>query len=252
MVVQFVVREAVPARCSRCEFYVPEICNQCSGPWRTADHPLCAGQSPTDAELIARHQLERQRSQPPVSFGELFERHHRHVVAWACRISGDFELARDLAQDVFVKVFTRLDAFRADSRFTTWLYTVTRNCFRDYVKARAVRPREVGEAALLTAGPVTANDAVAELEARSARKLVRRLIRKARLDETEIRAIAMHYCDDMTLDAITAALGLTNSSGAKAPIVSARRKLRVAAAWWTHREQAHARAGAAHETLLGN
>jgi RNA polymerase sigma-70 factor (ECF subfamily) len=167
-------------------------------------------------------------------------------------MSGDFDLALDLAQEVFVKVFTRLDAYRAESRFTTWLYTVTRNCFRDYVKARAARPREVGEAALLTAGPVTANDAVAELEARSARKLVRRLIRNARLDETEIRAIAMHYCDDMPLGAITAALGLTNASGAKAPIVSARRKLRVAAARWTHREQAHAPVGAAHESLRGS
>jgi RNA polymerase sigma-70 factor (ECF subfamily) len=245
MVVQFVVREAVPARCSRCEFYVPEICNQCSGPWRTADHSLCAGQSPTDAELIARHQLERQRSQPPVSFGELFERRHRHVVAWACRISGDFELARDLAQDVFVKVFTRLDAFRADSRFTTWLYTVTRNCFLDYVKARAARPREVGDAALLTAGPVTGNDGVAELEAQGARRLVLRLMRDAHLDETEMRAIAMHYRDDQPLDAITAALGLTNASGAKAPIVSAKRKLRAAAARWARREEAQAHAGAA-------
>jgi RNA polymerase sigma-70 factor (ECF subfamily) len=198
--------------------------------------------SPPDGDLIRRHHLERERGEPPASFGVLFERHHRHVVAWACRMSGNYELALDLSQEVFVKVFTRLDAFRAESRFTTWLYTVTRNCFRDYVKARTARPREVGGDALLTAAPITANDALAALEAQSARRLVGRLIRDARLDETEMRAFAMHYRDDMPLAAITTALGLTNASGAKGPIVNARRKLRAAAERWTLREQAQPRA----------
>jgi RNA polymerase sigma-70 factor (ECF subfamily) len=244
--VPFVARDSVPARCSRCPFHVPEICDQLSGPWCTAGHSLCAGDSPTDEELIQRHQIETERSQPPTSFGLLFERHQRHVVAWACRMSGNYDLALELAQEVFVKVFRRLDAFRAESRFTTWLYTITRNCLRDYLKARAARPREVGDAALLTAGPVTANDGVAVLEAQSARRLVRRLIRDARLDQTEKLVIAMHYRDDEPLDAITAALGLTNASGAKAPIVSAKRKLRAAAARWTLRTQAHSRVGAAY------
>jgi RNA polymerase sigma-70 factor, ECF subfamily len=213
---------------------------------------MCAGLTPTDEELIGRHHIERERAEPPTSFGLLFERHHRHVVAWACRISGDYELALELAQEVFVKVFTRLDAFRAESRFTTWLYTVTRNCFRDHLKAGAARPREVGDDALLTAAPVTANDAVAQLEAQSARRLVRRLIRDARLDETEMRVIVMHYRDDKPLDAIAAELGLTNASGAKAPIVSAKRKLRAAAARLTRREQARSRMAAAYEAQLAS
>jgi hypothetical protein len=42
--------------------------------------------------------------------------------------------------------------------------------------------------------------------------------------------MALHYGDEMTLDAITRLLALTNMSGAKAYIVSARRKLKAAAA----------------------
>lgn len=236
---QSIAASTVPDRCLRCEFHVPEICDTprsaggCNAPrrqWET--EPL------TDDELIKGHLLEKERGQLLVSFGLLFERHHRHVVAWACRISGNYELALDLAQDVFVKVFTRLHAFRADSRFTTWLYSVTRNCFRDYAKARAARPREVGGEALLMVAPVTTtNAAVAELEAQSARRLVTHLIRDARLDDVELRAFAMHYCDDIPLSEITAALGLTNASGAKRPIMSARRKLRAAAARRSRREQ---------------
>jgi hypothetical protein len=52
------------------------------------------------------------------------------------------------------------------------------------------------------------------------------------LDETEKRVMVLHYAHDMRLDAITAALGLTNTSGAKAYIVSAKRKLNAAVKRW--------------------
>jgi RNA polymerase sigma factor (sigma-70 family) len=230
----------VPTRCLRCPHHVPAICDVPTAQGCTG-RVLCSVESPTDEELIGRHQAQREHGRPPSAFGLLFERHHRHVVAWTCRLSGNYELALDLAQEVWVKVFTRLDAFRGESRFSTWLYAVTRNCFRDYIKALAARPREVGGSALSTVDPITENDAVPRLEAQSARKLVGRLIEDARLDETERRAFAMHYGDDMPLAAITVALGLGNVSGAKAPIVSARRKLRAAAERWVRRQQARSR-----------
>lgn len=45
------------------------------------------------------------------------------------------------------------------------------------------------------------------------------------LDDTERHVFTLHFGDDMPLDAITRLLGLSNASGAKAYIVSARRKL---------------------------
>jgi RNA polymerase sigma-70 factor, ECF subfamily len=159
----------------------------------------------------------------------LFERYHRHVVAWACRMSGSYELAPDLAQDVFVKAWNAWDRFRGESQFSTWLYTITLNCYRDYVKARAARPLEVDDRALLVAPPVVQNEALATIEAQHAAALVRRLMRDAHLDPIEARAFQLHYGDDMPLQAVTARLGLTNPSGARAHIVSAKRKLRRSA-----------------------
>ena len=75
--------------------------------------------------------------------------------------------------------------------------------------------------------PSAGNDALAAIEASDARVVVRRLMDEA-LNETEKRVMTLHYGHDMRLDAITAALGLTNTSGAKAYIVSARRKLNIA------------------------
>ena len=185
----------------------------------------------SDEELIAQYRLApgSDRSRPFVE--ELFRRHQARVVAWCYRLTGDRAQAVDLAQDVFVKAYASLDAFRADSKFTTWLYIIARNRWRDDLRARRSRPREAPEAAMFDEEPATGNDALAALQASDARVLVRRLMDET-LDATEKRVMTLHYGHDMRLDAITATLGLTNASGAKAYIVSARRKLNKAIKEW--------------------
>jgi RNA polymerase sigma-70 factor, ECF subfamily len=53
---------------------------------------------------------------------------------------------------------------------------------------------------------------------------LRQLMQEA-LDETEAKVMTLHYVDELPLDSITRLLGLENPSGAKAYVVSARRKL---------------------------
>jgi RNA polymerase sigma-70 factor (ECF subfamily) len=185
----------------------------------------------SDEELIAQFRLApgSDRSRPFVE--ELFRRHQTRVVTWCYRLTGDRTQAVDLAQDVFVKAYSSLDTFRANSKFTTWLYVIARNRWRDDLRARQTRPREAPEAAMFDEEPSADNEALAALEASDARVLVRRLMDEE-LDATEKRVMTLHYGHDMQLDAITAALGLTNASGAKAYIVNARRKLKRAVKRW--------------------
>jgi RNA polymerase sigma-70 factor (ECF subfamily) len=197
--------------CLQCPAYVPAICD-------SARPRLCAARV-YDGNSSGR-----------VDVGALFTTYHTRVVAWACRRTGSYDLARDIAQDVFIKVLTGIDSFRASARFSTWLYVVARNCCRDYLKARAVRPREVGDAILEIAPPRVENDALARLDAASAARIVRALFRDAHLDPIEARAMKLHYVDDVPLPVVTVVLDLKNRSGAKAQIVSAKRKLRAAAA----------------------
>jgi RNA polymerase sigma-70 factor, ECF subfamily len=189
-----------------------------------------------DEELVRRHREDAGRSHGS-HFAALFERHHKAVVAWGCRMTGNLEVAKDLAQEVFIKAFTRMDRFRGDSRFTTWLFSITRNCCRDYSKARAVRLVEVGGDALLAASvPVAHNAGAAALDAESRRRLALTLIREARLTPLERRVMMLHYAADVPLDTLTARFGLRNATGAKALIVSAKRKLRGAVARWKRGE----------------
>ncbi len=74
----------------------------------------------------------------------LYDTHAPRVFRLAYRMCGDRELASDLTQDVFVRVFGRLDRFRGESAFTTWLHRVTvTTCLNGLRKVKRLREREV-------------------------------------------------------------------------------------------------------------
>ena len=183
----------------------------------------------SDEELIAGYFLAPATDRSRQLLDELFRRHRGRVVAWCYRLTGNRDRAADLAQDVFVKAYSSLDTFRRDSRFTTWLYAIARNRCHDEARARAAR-REAPEDEMVDVASEL-NEALAALDASDARHVVRTLMDEV-LDETEKRVMTLHYGHDMRLDAISAALGLTNTSGAKAYIVSAKRKLNAAVMRW--------------------
>jgi len=186
--------------------------------------------APSDEELIAEYLRAPAADRARQVVDELFRRHRARVIAWCYRLTGDRDGAADLAQDVFVKAYSSLRLFRRDSKFTTWLYVIARNRCRDDARARAARRREA-PADEIVEMPSELNEALGALEVRDARHVVRTLMDDV-LDETERRVMTLHYGHEMRLDAITAALGLTNASGAKAYIVSAKRKLTAAVKRW--------------------
>src|SRR6185503_5932125 len=61
------------------------------------------------------------------TFEELFKLHHGKVYAVCLRMTGNTAEAEDLTQEVFVQVFRKLDTFRGESAFTTWLHRLTIN-----------------------------------------------------------------------------------------------------------------------------
>ncbi len=59
------------------------------------------------------------------AFRELYELHVDRVYALAYRFAGCPDLARDMTQEAFVRAWERLDQFRGDAAFGTWLHTIT-------------------------------------------------------------------------------------------------------------------------------
>ena len=71
-------------------------------------------------------------------FEALVRRHQRPIVGFLYRMVGDLDLALDLSQDVFVRVYASLDRYDARYRFTTWLYRIAANCAIDHRRRRRV------------------------------------------------------------------------------------------------------------------
>jgi RNA polymerase sigma-70 factor (ECF subfamily) len=178
----------------------------------------------TDEELV-----ERYRAAPACVEGEsflnlLFERYHTRVAVWCHRMTGEVNSAADLAQEVFLKAFQRLDSFRGESSFSTWLYSIARNRCMDEFRSRAVRPNEATDIAMDRIVDPRLEEPSRAMERRESEQILKQLIRES-LDETEAKVITLHYVHELPLSSITRLLGLDNPSGAKAFIVSARRKL---------------------------
>ena len=165
----------------------------------------------------------------------LFRRFYPKVLSWCRRFSGGQEEASDLAQDVFLRVHERLHTFKGQSRFSTWLYTVTRRTAIN--KGIAARRREAmsldGEDLPEPVDPTPDAEQRAEV-GQLARALRRAMARD--LEPLEAKVLYLHHVNGMTLPAITSFLGLENKSGAKAYIVNGRRKLDRKFGRWLKRQ----------------
>ncbi len=62
-----------------------------------------------------------------VAFEHIYRSHSRRVYALCLRMTGNPTLAEDLTQDVFLQVFRKIQTFRAESAFSTWLYRLAVN-----------------------------------------------------------------------------------------------------------------------------
>lgn len=176
--------------------------------------------TPSDDALLAAY-LQAEPQWKRAAAERLFEGYYERVARWCYRFTGDRESAADLAQDVFLKAHRSLDSFRGGSKFGTWLYSIARNEALNRAK-RNIPQLEPDETLIEVPSLEPSPEALATQKSSSQRL---RQFLTATLDETERTVFTLHYGEDVPLDAITRMLRLENSSGAKAYIVSAKRKL---------------------------
>lgn len=75
------------------------------------------------------------------AFESIVRRYQPEVWRLAVHIVRDERLAEDVVQEAFVRVFRFLPRFKGDSAFTTWLYSITRNCALDVLKSSGRQTR---------------------------------------------------------------------------------------------------------------
>jgi RNA polymerase sigma-70 factor (ECF subfamily) len=83
--------------------------------------------------------MDRVRKGDESAFEELVSRHYHSVYNLAKRFLLDAANAEDVTQEVFLRVFRAAKTYTAKAKFSTWLYTITKNlCFNELRKKRSV------------------------------------------------------------------------------------------------------------------
>jgi RNA polymerase sigma-70 factor (ECF subfamily) len=89
----------------------------------------------TDEELVARS-----RGGDLDSFNQLVVRWERPIYALAYRVIGREEEARDVAQETFLRAYRALGGFNGQAKFSSWLYRITLNLCRDWIRRERRTP----------------------------------------------------------------------------------------------------------------
>lgn len=105
-----------------------------SPPARARQEPGGIPEMVADEQLMLLYQHGDRRA-----FEELVRRHQLGVFSFAFRHLGNRATAEEVAQEAFLRVVAAASDFKHEARFTTWLYTITRNLCTDELRRRRHR-----------------------------------------------------------------------------------------------------------------
>jgi RNA polymerase sigma factor (sigma-70 family) len=87
-------------------------------------------------ETIETEMMHRACNGDQDAYERLYHRHLPSVRAWCLRITRNFADAEDISQEVFMRLFLKLPAFRRESSLRSWLYRVAVNCALMHLRKR--------------------------------------------------------------------------------------------------------------------
>jgi RNA polymerase sigma-70 factor (ECF subfamily) len=136
------------------------------------------------------------------AFTGIVERWQGPLVQLAYRFSGDRGSAEEMAQDAFVKVYRQLAKWRGEGAFSTWLFAVSLNVYRSWLRKRrplALPIEEVTE-------PAADSDVAGEYEGVEAARRIRAEVRG--LPERYRDALTLFYFHEMSVESAAASLDI--------------------------------------------
>ena len=146
-----------------------------------------------------------------IAFAELVKKYQKqvHVLAW--RKIGDFHIAEDITQDVFLKVYQRLHTLKDPKQFSGWLYVITTNLCSTWLRKNRIQTQPLEDAETTMIQRDAYSQHVVEERKNTAvetqREVVKRLL--AKLKESERTVMTLHYLGEMTCEEISKFLGVS-------------------------------------------
>jgi RNA polymerase sigma-70 factor (ECF subfamily) len=160
--------------------------------------------------------VERARAGDRHAMSELYRMYDRRVFSVARRLTGDDDTAQDVAQDAWIRAFQKIELFRGDASFGTWVYRIATNAALNRLRSVSRRSDAESAAEWRTRG-ASIDDAV----------LNQRLLQEAldRLPEGYRTVLVLHDVEGMKHDEIADMLGVTVGTS-KSQLHKARARMR--------------------------
>ena len=167
-----------------------------------------------------REVIARVRAGDAVAERQLYDAHVDRVYRLAYRLAGDDDLAQDFTQETFIRAFERIEGFRGEAAFGTWLYAIATSVVLNGLrKVKRFRKREADLDDAVAIG-ASSTDADPDLKEKLANAV----------DDLPLKyrtVFVMHDVEGYTHEEIGAALGVPPGTS-KAQLSRARARLRQA------------------------
>lgn len=173
--------------------------------------------------------MERVGAGDHVAFRQLVERHQNAVIGTVAKMLGNASEAEDIAQQVFLRIWKNAKRYRPDAKFTTYLFTITRNLVfnetRRKSRKKEVSSDERAENSNLTVEASPDRQPDAELLQAELQRKVDQAI--ASLPEAQRMAVVLRRYEQLSYEEIATVLELSVSA-VKSLLFRARTSLREA------------------------
>lgn len=168
--------------------------------------------------------IERIQKGDTASFACLLDKYSRQVHSLILRIVRNKEDAEELTQDVFMKVFKKIDSFKGESNFSTWIYRIAYNTAISETRKKKHELLAIDET---TIDNVSEDEVAEVLGFMSEDDQVNRLeTALSRLSPDERAIILFFYMEDKSIEDIVTITGLS-ASNVKTKLHRIRKKLLV-------------------------
>ena len=175
-----------------------------------------------DAQLI-----QRVLDGDDTAFSALVRKYQRSVHALAWRKIGDFHIAEEITQDTFLKVYQRLSTLKAPQSFASWLYVITANHCKAWLRKKRTRTQSLENTSHTELEKTAYSGYIIEENKRMAVETRREVVKKllAKLQESDRTVITLYYLGGMTYDEISKFLGVSEAT-IRNRLYRARRRLK--------------------------
>ena len=177
-----------------------------------------------DVELIQQSLAGDQSA-----FAQLVKKYQKPVHALAWRKIGDFHIAEEITQDIFLQVYKKLATLQDPHRFEGWLYRIASRQCHAWLRKKHKQTQSLEETDPELIEKMTYSQYIAEEQAKAATDAQRSIVHKllSRLRESERTVVTLHYFGEMTCEEISRFLGVSAST-VKSRLRRARLRLKKA------------------------